>query len=152
MNLLLFLSIIASMIFYIFNRADKLICSDSEGLFLSQMTRKILYAYTVFSVSHSYISFCHIFHFSLINREANSPATGKTITAGTFSKRIHLSHLFVFFTFMICFWLQPHNSYPRLLRCTLKAAWQKRLYIPSCVFVFPITVLNYLIWSLQLAY
>lgn len=129
---------------------NKLICSDSEGLFLSQITRKILYASTVFSVSPSYISLCHIFHFFLINREASSPPADKTITAGIFCKRKHLSHLFTFFIFMSSFWLHPHNSYCNLLRCTLKAMWQKGPCISSLVFVFPLTTLNYLIWSLQL--
>lgn len=90
---------------------NKLICSSSEGLFFSQITRKILYACTVLSVSHSHISLCHIFQFSIINREASSPPTGKTIAAGIFSKRIHLSHLVIFFIFMSSFWLHPHNSY-----------------------------------------
>lgn len=61
---------------------DKLICSDSEGLFLSQITRKILYAYTVFFVSNSYVSLCHILQFFLINRKASSPPTSGIITAG----------------------------------------------------------------------
>lgn len=106
----------------------KLIYSDHEGLFsLSWITRKLLYAYAFFSISHIYISkkLYHNFHLSFINKESNPSPNGKTITAGIFSKRIHLSHLFIFFILMSYFWLQAHNSYSSFLRCTLKAVWQK---------------------------
>jgi len=52
---------------------------------------------------------CHNFCLSLINREANPSPTSKTILAGTFSKRIDLSHLSIFFILMSYFWLQEHN-------------------------------------------
>lgn len=88
---------------------------------------------------------CHDFHHCLTNREANPSPAGKSITAGIFSKRTHLSHLFIFFILMSYFWLQAHNSYSSFLRSTPKECDKKIVR-----FVFPIMVLNYLIWSSQL--
>lgn len=143
MNLLLFLSIIACLMFYKFHGAD-------TWTHLQWQWRIILSLRPLGSFFMLMLSFrsvksillkklCHNFHLSLINREANPSPTGKTITAGIFSKRIPLSHLLVFFILMSYFWLQAYNSYSSFLRRTLKAVWQKDS-------TFLAVVLYFLLW------
>lgn len=129
MNLLLFLSLIACLMFYNFHGGDT--WTHLQWQWRIILSLKPLGSFFMLMLSFRSVKsillkkLCHNFRLSLINREANPSPTGNTITAGIFSKRIPLSHLLIFFILMRYFWLHAHNSYSSFLRRTLKAVWQK---------------------------